>query len=266
MMYNVYEPGLFGLHGSPDVDESLAVLAEVKDGAETGNALLCYIYRSDPSDPPMADLDMAEKFVMPERDRSVRPVFENMQVNDDGTTVLQTGSRVVILSEEQERMLACPGCINTSSGKYYIDRSEREPVYRKDESFESIPGKKLDMREFARAVSEKYPALLEKTHTYYGNTYPMFPNAKYFEDRDKMVVFIAKSQLGDVSESVLDCKVPLFRDMEREDDWDLKNTYGICIIDDTKEKYSVSLISPFKLDIAKDRYLAEKNSKDVEER
>lgn len=245
--YDVYAPETFGFHGMPNDDESFAVFVEVDaEGRETGEGMLAYVVNEEYMVPPYVDLDTAEPFVVEEdMTEGFEPVFSGMELSDMGSIKLQAMPKIFSMTAEQTRLLAEPNVIDTAKGRYWMENMDAsETMFKKDESLEAMRPVSLNMRKFNFAVQERYPALLEHTHSWYGHKYPNFPNAKFFENKDKMVVFIAQSQLKDVSPGVLNASTPIFRDWMTEEDWSLRNIYGVCIVDDTTNHYTVKLVSP----------------------
>lgn len=251
MRYNIYPAEKFGISGVPDTDESYAVLIRLNDsGIETGEALAVYIVNDDPYMPPNADMATASPVDIQNRPDGVLPTFHNVDIDDDGRMVLPVHGKTWELNREQKELMVNPQTLHTDRGEFWLS-GRGGNIMAKDESFISIPAIRMDQNEFYRVLNEKYPALLERTHTRYGERFPILPGAKYFEEQDKTVVFIAASQLKYVSEKVLDGDEVFYRDRSNGDEWDLHNTYGVCIIDDLHDPghYEAKLISPYQLDL-----------------
>ena len=111
-------------------------------------------------------------------------------------------------------------------------------------------------------MKEKYPALLETTHVRYGNTPPFYPFAKYYESKDKTIVFVARSQIPELSDSLLNGDIPYYYDFFTDVKWDNSNIYGICVVDDSREdKYSIRLVRADVVKEMKKEIIKEKKEK-----
>ena len=251
MKYNLYPAEVFGIRGTPDIDESYAVMIRLDErGIETSEAYAVYIVNDNYYMPPNADMASAQPVDVSDRPPGLMPTLHNVDIDEEGRMIINIPGRTWEMTPEQEDLLVMPLCLNTDHGEYWLS-GQHERVMVRDESLSSVPAIRLDSKEFYRTMNEKYPALLERTHTFYGNRFPIFPSAKYYEGQDKTVVFIAASQLKYVSQSVLDGTEAFYRDRETGDEWNVKNTYGVCVIDDvsSKDRYEAKLISPYQLDL-----------------
>ena len=256
--YAVYSPDDFGLKNTPSDDESVAVLIEIgDDGEPTGHGMATYICCDDWETPPFVDLNSSEGFeITKDMLIDISPVVTCIEVNGQtGDINLPVMENTVVITREQYDILASPECLSMGNRIFWRDETEEDMVYRKDTTLASIEPLRLDQSMFYEAVREKYPALLEKTHSFCGRSYSEFPNAKYFEDRDKAVVFIVASQLSEIPEKVITGEEPMFRDFSSGCDWSVNNVYGVCIIDDTSsEKYEVKLVVPTSLTHQRDLF------------
>ena len=245
--FRVFNPEDFGMYGSPADTEAYAILEKLDSfGNPTGKAYLTYIGSDDFMDAPMADLDAVEEIEIDTSGKT--PVFDHLFMQKNGTIVLDDAQDEIALNERQNDILGIPYCIRTRSARYETEYNDGgAAVFGRDLTLDGIQPVRLNMRKFIEAVNEKYPALLENTHSRYGNTPPYFPNGKYFEDREKMIVFVTMSQLGTISDDMLQGKVPLYYDYNLGEKWTAENTYGICVIDDRTDKYSVRLVRPEKV-------------------
>lgn len=254
--YRIFDPEDFGMYGSPAETEAYAIMEKLDSfGNPTGKAYLAYIGCEDFMDAPMVDLDAIEEIEIDTEGKT--PVFEHIYMQRNGGIVLDDADEKdqVSLNERQNDILANPYCVRTRNARYETeDNRGGTIIFDRDLTLDGIQPARLNMRKFIEAVNDKFPALLENTHSRYGYQPPFFPCAKYFEDREKMVVFVAMSQLDDISDDMLTGKVPLYYDYNLGEKWTAENTYGICVIDDRTDKYTVRLVRPETLlDIKRER-------------
>ena len=265
--YAVYEPEDFGFKNTPSVDESVVVLVELNDnGSLSDRGMVTYICCDDWETPPFVDLNSGENFeVTPDMIQNITPVIDVIEVNgESGDINLREKGNTVIVTREQYEILASPECLSIDNKLFWRDEAEEDMIYRKDATLANIEPIRLDMSKYYSAVKKKYPALLEKTHSFCGKSYSEFPNAKYFEDRDKAVVFITASQLPEISEKVIMGEEALFRDFSAGWDWNVNNVYGICIIDDSDpQKYEIKLVAPSSLERQRDLFVEKSKDKEV---
>lgn len=234
--FSLYNPEDFGMYGAPAGDESYVILKE----HNTNKAYLTYIITDDMDAPPMIDIDSMEEIHTIFEDKS--PIFEHISMRKDGTIMMDTESEIV-LNEKQNEMLAYPSTLYTLNGRYVTNyNSESTVVFKKDLTLEGVPAIKLDYQKVVNTIKERYPDLLKMTHERYGNKFPYFPFAKYFEDMDKMVVFMTKSQVMDLNAGIIDGSIPFYKNYYLAESWDKNNVYGVCIIDENS--YKLRLISP----------------------
>lgn len=249
MRCNLYPAEEFGYHSEADIDESYVVAVRLDErGVETGEAYRLYLYLEDYMIPPFADTESMQRVDLSDRPAGIMPTIHNAEIREDGRLFLRISDDRWMMNEKQQDLLVMPLCVATDHGEYWVSEDHDRLLIR-DESLQSVSSKTLDQGECFRILHEKFPELLQQTHTRYGNRLPELPAAKYFEEQDKTFVFVAKSQLDQISDRVLDGTEPFYRDRETGDKWNIRNTAGICIIDDTGDRYDAEVISPYELDL-----------------
>ena len=178
-------------------------------------------------------------------------------MRQDGT-VMMDPAKEIVLNEMQNELLAYPSTLHTLEGRYVTQfNDESTIIFKKDLTLEGIPAIKLDYQKAVNTIKERYPDLLKTTHERYGNKFPYFPFAKYFEDMDKMVVFMTRSQVMELNDGIIKGEIPFYKNYYLAENWDVNNVYGVCIIDD--DSYKLRLISPKALDKWRE---AEKNNQE----
>ncbi len=245
--YRMFDPEDFGYYGSPAEDESFVLMEALDDdGIPMGIGILTYISCEDYELPPM--IDKQNTVVIEIEDTDAEPIIPLLRIEEDSTITLANDGDELVLNEVQNDMLARPRCIYTNAGKMEVEQNDGGTILlTKDLTMDGLPPVKLDPKKAINAIKEKAPALLEHTHQWFGNRPPLYPHAKYFEDRDKMVVFIAKSQIPMIDDRVLEGRIPYYYDYRLAEKWDNSNIYGICIVDDTKEHFSMNLVAPSRM-------------------
>ena len=259
--FEIYDPQDFGMTGVPAGDEAYAVLRDI----HSGKMYLTYIITEDLDSPPVIDLDSMEEFR--EDCEDIAPVFNHICMRKDGTIVMDNAEQIV-LSEKQNRLLAFPSTLSTLEGRLVTQENDGSiTLFTRDLTLEGIPAVKLDYKRVTETIKEKFPSLLAPTHERYGNNFPYFPHGKYFEEKDKMVIFVTKGQVMQMNQKMLDGEIPFYMNYYLAEKWDVNTTYGVCIIDE--DDYNLRLISPKVLSAWRDneRALDQKNSEQtVEER
>ena len=249
--FALYNPTDFGMYGAPAGDEAYAILRDLN----TDKAYLTYIITEDMDAPPIIDIDSMEEIHTVFDDKT--PVFEHISMRQDGT-VMMDPAKEIVLNEMQNELLAYPSTLHTLEGRYVTQfNDESTIIFKKDLTLEGIPAIKLDYQKAVNTIKERYPDLLKTTHERYGNKFPYFPFAKYFEDMDKMVVFMTRSQVMELNDGIIKGEIPFYKNYYLAENWDVNNVYGVCIIDD--DSYKLRLISPKALDKWRE---AEKNNQE----
>ncbi len=234
--FSVYDPSDFGLHGTPAGDEAYVILKDLNNN----KSYLTYIVTDDMDAPPVIDLDSMEEIVIDTDDKT--PVFAHISMRKDGTVMMDSGNEI-ILNEKQNMMMAYPSTLYVLEGRFVTPyNDESTTVFQKDLTLEGIPAIKLDYKRVVETIKERYPDLLKNTHERYGNKFPYFPFAKYYEDMDKMVVFLTRSQTMNLHEGIVKGQIPFYKNYYLAENWNINNVYGVCIIDENE--YSLRLISP----------------------
>lgn len=234
--FSLYDPTDFGLYGNPAGDEAYVILKDLNND----KTYLTYIIIDDIDAPPMIDLDSMEEVVVDMENKT--EVFKHIAMRKDGTVMMDPAEEI-FLNEAQNRLMAYPSTLHTLEGRFVTQFNNEGPtIYKKDLTLEGVPAVKLDYKRVVDTIKEKYPALLQMTHERYGNRFPYFPFAKYFEEMKKMVVFMTKSQAMELNESIINGQIPFYRNYYLAENWDINNVYGVCIIDENQ--YSLRLISP----------------------
>lgn len=237
--FAIYDPEEFGMYGSPAGDEAYVILKDI----HTNKTYLTYIMTEDIDAPPVIDLDSMEEIVIDLEDRS--PVISHISMRKDGTVMMDNAEKIV-LSEKQSEILAYPSTLYTMQGRMVtLDNESGTTVFERDMTLEGIPSVKLDYMRATKAIKDKYPDLLMSTHERYGNKYPYFPFAKYYDTMDKAVVFMTKEQVMNLNPYILRGEIPFYQNFFLAEKWDINNTYGVCIIDE--KDYNLRLISPKSL-------------------
>lgn len=260
--YRVFDPADFGLYGRPAEDESYALLEELDgSGQPVGTAYLTYIGNEEFTDPPTVDFCNFEPFEFHSEGKA--PVFDEITVFDTGRVILGMSGNPITLSAKQNELLGTPYCIQTCSSRYNTEFNDGGVTeFKKDLTLEGIQPVKLNGKYCIEAMKEKYPALLETTHVRYGNTPPFYPFAKYYESKDKTIVFVARSQIPELSDSLLNGDIPYYYDFFTDVKWDNSNIYGICVVDDSREdKYSIRLVRADVVKEMKKEIIKEKKEK-----
>lgn len=238
--FELYNPTDFGMYGAPAGDEAYAILRDI----HTGKAYLTYIITDDMDAPPVIDLDSMEEIHTVFEDKT--PVFEHISMRKDGT-IMMDPDKEIVLNETQNEMLAYPSTLYTLEGRYVTQfNDESTIIFKKDMTLEGIPAVKLDYQKVVNTIKERYPDLLKTTHERYGNKFPHFPFAKYYEDMDKMIVFMTSSQAMNLNDGIIKGQIPFYKNYYLAENWDINNVYGVCIIDDNN--YKLRLISPKALE------------------
>lgn len=245
--FAVYDPQDFGMSGTPADDEACVVLRDINNG----KTYLTYIYTEDLDSPPTIDLDSIEEIISDIEEK--RPVINHICMRKDGTVVMDSAEEIV-LSERQNKLLAYPSTLFTLEGRMVTqENSGSITLFNKDLTLEGIPATKLDYKRVSETIKEKYPDLLAPTHETYGNRFPYFPHAKYFEDKDKMVVFVTKQQVMQMDQRLLNGEIPFYNNYYLAEKWDINTTYAVCIIDE--KDYKMRFISPKALESWRDKEL-----------
>jgi len=240
--YSVYDPMTWNMQNMTDTNESYCILFEdSKDLAREGT--LARIRCDNYEQPSRIIQEDAEKIVFrAEELADIRPIFRKIMVASDNTIVLPE-SKDFRLTERQFEILAYPNIIRTLSGQYCLERENNGYYeFRRDRSLDGIPPVKLNMEQFVSAVNKKYPKLLCDDGITYGCKRPYFPNAVFYRNRNQAVVFMTKKQTEELPHEVLQYGFyydPFIRKM-----WDVRSTYGICVIDDSEPEYTIKLLSP----------------------
>lgn len=248
--FSLYNPSDFGMYGAPAGDESYVILKDLN----SDKSYLTYIVTDDIDAPPEIDLDSMEEIKADYEGKT--PVINHISMRKDGTIMMDSAEEIV-LSELQNEMLAYPSTLYTLEGRYVTQfNNESTTIYKKDLTLEGVPAVKLDYKRVVETIKEKYPDLLKMTHERYGNRFPYFPFAKYFEDMNKMVVFMTKNQALNLNEGLLDGSIPFYKNYYLAESWNTENVYGVCIIDE--ESYKLRLISPKGLTKYRENELKEK--------
>ncbi len=234
--FSIYDPTKFGMYGAPAGDESYVILKDI----HSGRSYLTYIITEDLDAPPVIDLDSMEEIEVDYTEQS--PVIEHVSMRKDGTIVIDPAEEIY-LNEKQNRILAYPSTLFTLQGRYVTEfNDETTALFEKDLTLEGVPSVKLDYKRVVESIKEKYPDMLKMTHERYGNKFPYFPFAKYYEDIGKMIVFITSSQAMNLDKGILEGRIPFYKNYFLSENWNINNTYGVCIIDDNN--YNLRLISP----------------------
>lgn len=244
--FTIYDPQEYGMSGSPAYDEAYVILHD----ENLGKSYLAYVYTSDFDSPPEIDIDTMQEIT---GDLELKePVMKNVFMQRNGEIVLKEYGRDFILSDQQNELLARPSVINTESGRYVTERNDGGAVlFSKDLTLEGIRPEKLDMRAFSEAVRKKNPKLTEMTHERYGNKYPYFPNAKYYEETNEMIVFVTRAQIQEIEDMTLTGKAPLYSNIFTGEKWDINNVSAVCVVDE--KTYDVWIMNPALLKEWKDK-------------
>ena len=234
--FAIYNPEDFGMHGAPARDEAYVILQDIV----TKKQYLSYVITEDIDSPPMIDIDTMEETYVDLSDK--RAVFEHIMMRKDGTIMMDEAEEIM-LSEKQNELLAYPSTLYTTQGRFVtLNNDSMTVLFERDLTLEGIPAVKLDYVKTTNLIKERYPDLLRGTHERYGNKYPYFPFAKYYEHNDKMVIFMTKSQVMNINPKILSGDIPFYKNYFLAEKWDISNTYGVCIIDEKSE--NLRLISP----------------------
>jgi hypothetical protein len=235
--FQIYDPTEYGMSGSPAFDEAYVLLHDIN----LDKTYLAYIYTSDYDTPPEIDLDTMQELT---GDIELNnPVMRHICMKRNGEVVLDDQGTDIMLSESQNRLLAYPSVLITDKGRYLTEKNDSGAVhYTKDLTLDGITPKKLDMRAFTEAVNKISPVLTHLTHERFGNRYPMFPNAKYYDETGQMYVFVTRGQIQEISDETLKGKAPLYYNAYTGDEWTVNNVTAVCVIDENT--YDAWLIKP----------------------
>ena len=243
--FTIYDPKNYGMSGSPAYDEAYVILHDVN----LNKSYLAYVYTTDYDSPPEIDIDTMQELTGLELKN---PVMEHVYMQRDGEVILKDYGGDMVLNEAQNDLLARPSVIRTEKGRYLTERNDGGAVlFSKDITLDGITPEKLDMRAFAEAVRKKSPKLTEMTHERYGNKYPFFPNAKYFEDTNEMIVFVTRSQIQEIDDSTLRGTAPLYQNVYTGEKWNVHNITAVCVVDE--KTYDVWIMNPSLLKEWKDK-------------
>ena len=257
--FAIYDPEEFGMHGgSPAADEAYVIIKDLN----SDKSYLTYIITEDIDAPPVIDLDSLEEIQVDYEEK--QPAISHISMRKDGTIIMDSAEEI-FLNEKQNELLAFPSTLFTLEGRMVTQyNGEYSTLFTKDLTLEGIPATKLDYTKTTHVIKERYPELLKMTHERYGNKFPYFPFAKYYEDKEKLVVFVTKKQALQMNDEIISGNIPFYKNYYLAESWDINNTYGVCIIDE--ETYKLRLISPKSLNQYKETELNRSSENKGEER